>query len=501
MLNGIFFVIASFFVVSKLSGILLNLLNKYGHADKMALYGIGVGIVVAYLGNFLNLSPILGAYFAGFALAETPHGQKIKKELSLFREFFILFFFVSFGATIALSQAAAVLPLLLVILVAYVCLMTLVYGVFGTALGLKQETAIATGLLLTSVGEFSLIIASSAAPLIPHSSEVITLAFLLTLATTVISQSFYEYRKTISELFTNIYPKPLKNSLEAIGKQMRGLEQFTANPAFQNEYARVVKNIAGNLFIAFSIVYVSYVVNYTIDIDFSFLPFLSNRVSLGLLVFPLIVWPLYKVISLLKYLIKKMVDEFVTPYLFPQKTHKSMEIAKQVSNIFVGVILTLFGAGVTTFIYFKNYDLLFLLMPATFTLISLIYLSKSFYALSDNFENLGDILAESKDTRQGINELTKEFDSRSKKFRELLQERTSIQEKIQAAIETGNSKKAGHLLGGFKKREKKILGELVSYATRETKNDLQLREKHLRHALLNYFKKNPPKINLAKKKY
>ncbi|MBI5036365.1 cation:proton antiporter [Candidatus Micrarchaeota archaeon] len=151
VLNALFFVVAMFFVVRKVSKHALALLDKLGHSDKMALYAIGVGIVVGYFGELLGISSALGAYFAGFALAETKYGERIKKELGLFREFFILFFFVSFGVTVTMPSSPSMYWLLGALVVAYIVSKVIAYGIFGTALGFKPKAAMTTGLLMVCI--------------------------------------------------------------------------------------------------------------------------------------------------------------------------------------------------------------------------------------------------------------------------------------------------------------------------------------------------------------
>ncbi len=103
--NGVVFVIALFFVVSAISKHVLRFLSGAGYDSQMWLYGIGVFLVVAYFGSsYVGIPPATGAYFAGFALSESAYGERIKRDLGVFKEFFILFFFVSFGATTPLPS-------------------------------------------------------------------------------------------------------------------------------------------------------------------------------------------------------------------------------------------------------------------------------------------------------------------------------------------------------------------------------------------------------------
>ncbi|PIT85895.1 hypothetical protein COU36_00715, partial [Candidatus Micrarchaeota archaeon CG10_big_fil_rev_8_21_14_0_10_59_7] len=286
MLNGLLFVIAAFFVVNKLSEPVLGFLERHSQEDKMALFAIGVGIVVAYFGMLLGLSSILGAYFAGFALAETKYAERIKRELGLFREFFVLFFFVSFGATVVLPGSFNVVWLLLAILPLYFLSKILIYGVFGTAFGLSNQSAVTCGLIMLPVGEFTLLIAAAAASLLSDPSTVLGLGFLLVLATDIVSTASYKRREPISNLFLRLYPRGIQRAVSNVGKRLSVAgARLGEEKALKNEHAVVMRNLFINLVVIVALVYISYLLD--MKIDFPFMPGPSS-VSVGLLLLPLI---------------------------------------------------------------------------------------------------------------------------------------------------------------------------------------------------------------------
>lgn len=206
-LTALVFAVSAFFAIHYLSQRVGNWLikNGYGHTE-VTLYALGVGLLVSTVGVLLGLSSALGAYFAGFALAETPSGGKIKRDVNFMRDFFLVFFFVVFGTTIFYNSAAqaVVLPapheLLLLggiaLLLAIVALAahSIVLAILGPLFGLSKHDSSATSILLLPLGEFVVIIATVSATVLPaaEGSIVSALAFLLIAISVIAFQPLYD---------------------------------------------------------------------------------------------------------------------------------------------------------------------------------------------------------------------------------------------------------------------------------------------------------------------
>ncbi|NYZ78385.1 cation:proton antiporter [Candidatus Micrarchaeota archaeon] len=488
--NALVFVIAAFFVVSKLSKVVLKTLHSIGQADKMALYAIGIGILVSYLSNLLGLSPVLGAYFAGFALAETAYAERIKRELGFFRDFFILFFFVSFGAKVALPSTPMILVILAVMLVCYVISKIFVYGTLGTALGMNQLSAVTTGLIMMSIGEFSIIIAAASASLLPHAGDVLGLAFLLVISTTILSPALFNRKEKITELFARLQPKSVNQALSTLAFEAGTLESALLNKSFQNAYWNSLKRLITNLLVVFSVVYISYLTKLQVDIPFA--PWVGS-VSIGLLLLPLLIWPLYKALREFAFLVRAVVSSVIST-AFPQAGHKQFEIAKLAADLFTSVILVAVGA-IVFFFTLTRFDPIFLVIPAVYTLLALVFLGRTVYSLFEHYESLQTFLGEAaggaKPATKGVKQLALEFDVRSQAFRELHRERLRVQQEIEESLDEGDVAGARHALAEFKKREQNALAGLLKH--REAGRTAE--RGGVKPALLHYFKKNPPEFS------
>ncbi len=223
-MTAVIFAVAMFSIVHRLSAFVEKYLLQQGYSHvQTSLYALGIGLIVATIANSLHLSTALGAYFAGFAMAETQAGGKIKKDLNFLRDFFLLFFFVSFGTTLFVDPvfgvpkfpAADTLVVLaeLVIGLSLIIVLTnfLIFGFVGKRIGLANEDASLTAILMTPLGEFVVIIATAAAVVLsPFEREIISpLAFLLILVTVISFQPLLNNKHHHQRLMTAFPENPL----------------------------------------------------------------------------------------------------------------------------------------------------------------------------------------------------------------------------------------------------------------------------------------------------
>ncbi len=464
VINALLFVIALFFVVSKVSKHVLNFMSNLGREDMMWLYGLGVFLVVSYFGNtYIGIPVALGAYFAGFALAETPYGDRIKKELSLFREFFVLFFFVSLGAQATLPQDPLLYGLLAALAAGYVFAKLFAHAFMGTAIGLELKRAVVGGILLSPAGEFAIIIALAAQSFLPHGKDILTLAILLTICTTSVLPLLYERRNAIVAWFARLFPSKLQLQSRIVQQEMKAIEKLALDASFQNAYVRSLGRLFTNLVVAVAIVYLSYLTQ--AEISLPFLGFLPPGASLGLLVLPLIIWPVYKFIAELKFLANSVTQGLVR-HAFSPKEENAQELGLHVADLVAGIALTLTGVAAIALLYSWAPDnFLVLLIPGAYTLLALMYVSKSFYGLIEQYELMESLLAEElpKKARK-LAELSREFSEHAQYFQKLHSARLAAKEKIVDALQAEQLSEAKTHLVQFKRKETQALVNLFDFS-------------------------------------
>lgn len=140
--------------------VLLPLLTRFdAFHEYMFLLAIGWCLGVAELSGWLGLSPEIGAFIAGIALATSPISQYIAESLKPLRDFFLILFFFALGARFNLSLLPAVwLPSMA--LVAIIMLVKpALFSVLLRRSGERKKDSLEVGWRLAQTSEFSLLIA------------------------------------------------------------------------------------------------------------------------------------------------------------------------------------------------------------------------------------------------------------------------------------------------------------------------------------------------------
>lgn len=126
------------------------------------LLTLGWGLLVAGLAHAVGLSYEIGAFVAGVAFANLPVAMVVAEELKPIREFFLILFFFSIGATFDLLLTQQVLMVGLVLTVALILLKPIAFRIGFQMTGEEKPLASELGLRLGQASEFSLLVAYSA---------------------------------------------------------------------------------------------------------------------------------------------------------------------------------------------------------------------------------------------------------------------------------------------------------------------------------------------------
>lgn len=130
--------------------------------DLSILTAIVTAVGAAWASHALGLSPVLGSFIAGLMLAESPYATQIRADVVPLRTLFVVLFFSSIGMLANPSWVAEnLLVVLAVVVLVVVGKATITAGAVRLA-GVPAAQAIAAGLVLAQVGEFSLVLATIA---------------------------------------------------------------------------------------------------------------------------------------------------------------------------------------------------------------------------------------------------------------------------------------------------------------------------------------------------
>lgn len=154
LIGAVFFAVAIFVGYRILPSVLTRLVRS---SEMLLLFVVGWAVALAVIGKFVGLSFELGAFVAGFALATSPKVDRIKLRLTPIQDFLILFFFLKLGIEFDIPGAISQLPLALVLSVLVTGGSILSAVMIMGGMGYRRMTGFFTGLALSQVSEFSLI--------------------------------------------------------------------------------------------------------------------------------------------------------------------------------------------------------------------------------------------------------------------------------------------------------------------------------------------------------
>lgn len=180
--------------------VLIRLIRRFDKIQEyIFLVAIGWCLGVAELANTLGLSHEIGAFIAGVSLATNPIARFIAESLKPLRDFFLVLFFFSLGASFNLSILKEILLPALLVAAAILLIKPLVFRWLLRRSDETGERALEIGVRLGQISEFSLLIAVLGLELGVMSHRASYLIQMATLFTFIASSYFIVLR----------YPTPI----------------------------------------------------------------------------------------------------------------------------------------------------------------------------------------------------------------------------------------------------------------------------------------------------
>ena len=180
--------------------IIPGLVGKLAHsAELLILFAIAWAVLGASAGKMLGFSQEVGAFLAGISLASTHYRELIGARLVSLRDFLLLFFFISLGASLDMSSLTdQLLPALLFSVFVLVGNPLIVMIIMGY-MGYRKRTGFLAGLTVAQISEFSLILAALGYSLGHLDKETVGLITLVGLITISVSTYMILYSYPLYE--------------------------------------------------------------------------------------------------------------------------------------------------------------------------------------------------------------------------------------------------------------------------------------------------------------
>jgi CPA2 family monovalent cation:H+ antiporter-2 len=134
----------------------------FANRELSVLLATTVGLGAAWASHAIHISPALGAFVAGMLLGESPFATQIRADIGALRTIMVTLFFASIGMLVKPHWFITHMHWIIMVAVLIFTLKTvIIYGV-GRIFGLDNRQALATGITLGQIGEFSFVLAATA---------------------------------------------------------------------------------------------------------------------------------------------------------------------------------------------------------------------------------------------------------------------------------------------------------------------------------------------------
>lgn len=199
----------------------LKLVSKMASSAELLLcFALAWAFLLSAICDYIGLSKELGGLMAGISLASTPYREAIVSKLASIRDFLLLFFFITLGASLDFSVVGGQNELIIAVILAVFVLVFKPLIVFLLAMiqGYKPRTAFLSGVSLGQVSEFSFIFLAMAVSLKlaePQILGMVTLVGMITIAVSTYGMSMSNQLYNVFEPFLVRFDK--KADLEEEG--------------------------------------------------------------------------------------------------------------------------------------------------------------------------------------------------------------------------------------------------------------------------------------------
>lgn len=184
------------FILTKIVDPIFRISAK--NTELLLLVSITLLFIFAIGSYMAGLSLVIGAFFAGVALANSEYRTEIQGKIMSLRDFFAVLFFVALGMQITAISPQSILLLFVLIILAMV-VKPIVIMILTRLSGYSKRTSFLTGNSLAQTSEFSLIIATLGLTAGFITPDLFSTLVLLTIITMTLTTYLIKYDKRLYE--------------------------------------------------------------------------------------------------------------------------------------------------------------------------------------------------------------------------------------------------------------------------------------------------------------
>ena len=155
-------VLVLYLILYQLVPRLLSSALLFANRELTVLFAVSTGLGATWAAHAAGISPALGAFVAGMLLGESPFAAQVRADIGSLRTMMVTLFFASVGMFIKPFWFVTHLHYILPVALAIFAGKALVIYAVTRRFGLDRRHALATGIVLGQVGEFSFVLATAA---------------------------------------------------------------------------------------------------------------------------------------------------------------------------------------------------------------------------------------------------------------------------------------------------------------------------------------------------
>ena len=179
------------------------------------LFSIGWALAISTLFAYLGFSIEIGALLAGVALSLSPYKYEISSKMKPLRDFFLLLFFIVLGSQMTFTSIRQyIYPIMAFSIFVLIGKMLILIILMGS-LNYTKRNSFLTGLTLSQISEFSLIIIALGVSVGHLTDEILSLVTIVGLITIGFSAYSINYANRIYNSllpYLNIFQRKHKKS-------------------------------------------------------------------------------------------------------------------------------------------------------------------------------------------------------------------------------------------------------------------------------------------------
>ncbi len=162
LVGAVLLVVAFYFLFYRLAPKILMIRGVFANRELVVMLAIISALGSIWSAHAMGLSPALGAFLAGMLLAESPFATQIRSDIVGIRTLFVTLFFTSVGMLADPDWFVHHLHQVAICLALVIAGKTAIIYTIARFLKHNPVQALATGLTLAQIGEFSFVLASTA---------------------------------------------------------------------------------------------------------------------------------------------------------------------------------------------------------------------------------------------------------------------------------------------------------------------------------------------------